>query len=149
MRCGNLLAGMIVIPNVPFQYQLTGYDTSGNWFTQTKDTVLNSQIKPTACDSPIPTSLVLSMPAVSTVSSSNLASSVTEYTHTIHTATSVISVTPTPTTITGSRSVTSFHCPCRNGGRCFTIVRFGRTRLLCSCPKGFSGSFCQSSKFKK
>ena len=39
------------------------------------------------------------------------------------------------------------NCPCLNGGRCVTFVRFGRTRIICSCLKGYSGSQCQTSKF--
>lgn len=142
MRCGNLLAGMIVIPNVPFQYQLTGYDTKGNHFSKTKDIVLSSQTKVKMCDLPIPTSSVLSIPAVSSVSTSAVASSVTDY---MHTNTLMISATPTLIP-TASPSEPTFHCPCYNGGRCVIIVRFGRTRVLCSCPKGYSGSLCQLSK---
>ena len=43
MLCGNLLAGLIVIPDVPFQYQLTGYDTKDNQFYKTQDIMLNTQ----------------------------------------------------------------------------------------------------------
>ena len=38
-------------------------------------------------------------------------------------------------------------CPCLNGGRCVTIVRFGRPRIVCRCAKGYTGSFCQHCKF--
>lgn len=125
MRCRNLLAGMIVIPNVPFQYQLTGYDTKGNQFSKTKHAVLNSHIKAKTCNSPLPTpSTAFSTPVVSVA----------------------VSATPSPSTISSSGA--SFYCPCHNGGMCITIKRFGRTRVLCSCPKGYSGSLCQSSKSK-
>ena len=38
-------------------------------------------------------------------------------------------------------------CPCLNGGRCVSFTRFGRTRIICSCLKGYSGSKCETSKF--
>ena len=34
MRCGNLLVRTVVIPNVPFQYQLIGYVSKGNQFSK-------------------------------------------------------------------------------------------------------------------
>ena len=140
MRCGNLMAGMIVIPNVPFQYQLTGYDTKGNQFSKTKDTVLNPQTEAKMCDQdlPIPTSSVSSISTVSTSSSASSTLAIPTPKTTTATAT---------TTTTSILSEPSFHCPCHNGGRCYTIVRFGLTRILCNCPKGYSGSLCQSSEF--
>lgn len=151
IRCGNLLAGLIIIPNVPFQYQLTGFDTKGNRFSKTKDFVLNSDIDVKMCDLTTAVSSVLPVPAVATISASPLPSSVPKYTN-INT---VVSATPISTAsskassaITGTAK-SSFYCPCHNGGRCISIVRFGRTRVQCRCPKGYSGSLCQSSKFTK
>ena len=144
MRCGNLLAGMIVIPNVPFRYQLTGYDTKGNYFSKTKDAELNSPMKVTTCDLPIPfpTSSIMSIPAVSTNSGSGLVPS--------SEIAAPVAPTATPTTTaTATTPEASFHCPCHNGGSCVTIVRFGRLRVLCSCPKGYTGSLCQSSELMK
>ena len=147
---------MIVIPNVPFQYQLTGYDTKGNQFSKTKDTVLNPQIEAKMCDHDLPilTSSVLPIPVGFTVSTSSSASSV-PYTSTLTMPTpktTVAAATTATITTTPAGSILSdpsFHCPCRNGGRCFTVVRFGLTRVLCNCPKGYSGSLCQSSEFTK
>ena len=109
-HCGNLLAGVIIVPSVPFRYQLRGYDSKGNSFTETRETRLNPKAE--TCDLPTPTS-----------------------------------ATSTTTAPTASPTPGFVDCPCLNGGRCVTFVRFGRTRIICSCPEGYSGSQCQTSKF--
>ena len=200
MQCGNLSAGMIVIPNVPFQYQLTGYDINDNYFSKTKKTVLNAQIKANMCELSLPIPHIAS---ISTVTTSGLISKHISYAHTdslsvtspiftssyiitdfsktnilhtssftvtnsphtkyAHTTTTTTFTIPTSTNSIGTSSIPtstntivthttpitsstkpSFHCPCQNGGTCFTIVRFGRTRIRCRCRKGYSGSLCQS-----
>ena len=40
IHCGNLLFGVIVVPSAPFRYQLRGYDSKGNNFTETRETRL-------------------------------------------------------------------------------------------------------------
>ena len=57
--------------------------------------------------------------------------------------------TPTSTTTTPTACPTPgfVDCPCLNGGRCITFTQFGRTRVVCRCQEGYSGSQCQESKF--
>ena len=57
--------------------------------------------------------------------------------------------TPTSTTTIPTASPTPgfVDCPCLNGGRCVTFTQFGRTRVVCRCQEGYSGSQCQESKF--
>ena len=200
MQCGNLSAGIIVIPNVPFQYQLTGYDINDHYFSKTKKTVLNTQIKANMCELSLP---VPHIATISTVTTSGLTSKHISYAHTdslslttpmftssyvitdfsktniphtpsfivtnsphtkyAHTTTTTTFTTPISTNTIGtstftntiathttpitSSSKSSFHCPCKNGGTCFTIVRFGRTHIRCRCRKGYSGSLCQSGMY--
>ena len=112
IHCGNLLSGVIIVPSAPFRYQLRGYDSKGNSFTETREIRLNPKAE--MCDLPTPT---LTTPT---------------------TTTSTPIASPTPGFV---------ECPCLNGGRCVTFVRFGRTRIICSCLEGYSGSQCQTSKF--
>jgi len=37
-------------------------------------------------------------------------------------------------------------CPCRNGGTCTSTQANGQ---VCQCPKGFSGTFCETAICKK
>ena len=108
-HCGNLLAGVIIVPSESFRYQLRGYDSKGNAFTETREIKLKPAAK--MC-TPTPTTAITTTPTVT--------------------------ASPTPGFV---------DCPCLNGGRCVTFVRFGRTRIVCSCPEGYSGSQCQTSKF--
>ena len=47
-HCGSLFAGVIIVPNAPFRYQLQGYDADGNTFTRTKDIFIEAKIE--ECD---------------------------------------------------------------------------------------------------
>ena len=62
-HCGNLLAGVIIVPSEPFRYQLRGYDSKGNSFTETREIIL----KPAAemCTPPIPTTAIPTIPTAS------------------------------------------------------------------------------------
>ena len=53
MHCGSLLSGIIVVPNVPFRYQLKGFDSKGNGFEETRDTELTPKTE--TCKLPTPT----------------------------------------------------------------------------------------------
>ena len=48
LHCGGLLAGMITVPNVTFEFQLEGFDSKGNIFqtnVDVKDISLIGKIK--------------------------------------------------------------------------------------------------------
>ena len=115
MHCGSLLSGVIVVPNEPFRYQLEGFDSEGNGFEVTRETILTPETE--LCESPTPTPAII-------------------------TTTATVTATPTASPTPGF-----VECPCLNGGRCVEFTRFGRTRIVCSCPEGYSGSQCQTSKF--
>ena len=119
LECSGFLIGEITIPSESFSYVLEGYDRDGNKFSQTS--------LPTSFT--FPDSITPRPTSVTPTSTSRVIT------------TSFVAVTSSPTP-----SPTP-DCPCKNGGRCATITRFGRTRTFCACPKGFTGSFCQNSKF--
>ena len=104
-HCGSLLSGVIIVPSEPFRYQLRGFDSKGNSFTETEEVRLEPEVE--TCDEP----------------------------------------TPTSTSPTASPTPGFVDCPCLNGGRCVTFEQFGRTRIVCRCQEGYSGSQCQDSKF--
>ena len=54
VHCSSLLSGVIIVPSVPFRYQLRGYDSKGNGFVETKKTKLYPKAE--ICDLPTPTS---------------------------------------------------------------------------------------------
>ena len=62
-HCGNLLAGVIIVPSEPFHYQLRVYDSKGNSLTETREIIL----KPAAemCTPPIPTTAIPTTPTAS------------------------------------------------------------------------------------
>ena len=103
-HCGSLLTGIITVPCEPFRYQLRGYDSKGNNFTEIKEI----KLKP---------------------------------------ATEVCSSTSTTATTTTPTTPGIIDCPCLNGGRCITYVRYGQTLTTCRCPKGYTGAKCEKSKF--
>ena len=43
-HCGSLLAGVIIVPRESFRYQLRGYDSKGNSFTETKEARLEFKV---------------------------------------------------------------------------------------------------------
>ncbi|XP_065886855.1 uncharacterized protein [Dysidea avara] len=115
LPCSGFLIGEITIPNESFRYVLEGYDCEGNKFSQTSLTT------PFTFPNPSPTSIV-------PTSTSRVVASPTS------TSTVVITSSPTPSPTPD--------CPCLNGGRCVTILRFGRKRTFCHCRSGYTGSLC-------
>ena len=120
LPCSGFLIGEITIPNESFRYVLEGYDCEGNKFSQTSLTT------PFTFPNPSPTSIV-------PTSTSRVVASPTS------TSTVVITSSPTPSPTPD--------CPCLNGGRCVTILRFGRKRTFCHCRSGYTGSLCHFSKY--
>ena len=59
MHCGSLLSGVIVVPNVPFHYQLKGFDSKGNGFEETRVTKQTPITE--FCDLPTPTPAIITL----------------------------------------------------------------------------------------